>query len=93
MIYQLQLTNAILVVFSMGGAIVTKYMSLYHGDGIRKLCLWDTAVPSYCKTTKNPYGKSKEDTDKLIQLGYNDKPALNKYFGSIFSLKSIQKNL
>lgn len=86
-IYQLQLTDFILVGFSMGGAIVTKYMGLYQGYGVQKLCLWDAAVPSYCIGRNNPYGQTKEDTQKLIELGYTDRPALNQYFGGIFFAK------
>lgn len=80
----LNLNNFILTGFSMGGAIVCRYMALYKGYGVCKLCLWDAAVPSYCKTPRNPYGNSIEDTNKLLQMGYGDRPALNRYFGSIF---------
>lgn len=70
--------------FSMGGAIATRYMALYNGYGVSKLCLLDSAVPSYCKTLENPYGQTIESTNQLIDLGFNDRPALNQYFGSIF---------
>lgn len=83
-IYSLNLSNFDLLGFSMGGAIVTRYMQLYGGYGVRKLCLCDAAVPSYCKSINNPYGQTIESTNKLINLGYNDRPALNEYFGSIF---------
>lgn len=83
-IKNLSLDNFTLLGFSMGGAIVTRYMRRYEGYGVEKLCLCDAAVPSYCKTTHNPYGNSLEDTDNLIRLGYRDRPSLNKYFGSIF---------
>lgn len=80
----LNLKRFALLGFSMGGAIVTRYMALYKGYGVSKLCLLDAAVPSYCKTARNPYGNAVEETNKLIALGYCDRPALNKYFGSIF---------
>lgn len=83
-ITQLDLRDITLVGFSMGGAIVTRYMSMYKSYGVSKLCYWDAAVPSYSKTIHNPYGKTKEDTDKFIRLGYKNRPELNKYFGSIF---------
>ena len=83
-IYYLNLSNFYLLGFSMGGAIVTRYMALYNGYGVSKLCLCDAAVPSYSKSIHNPYGQKIEDTNKLINLGYNDRPALNEYFGSIF---------
>lgn len=90
-IYSLNLCNFDLLGFSMGGAIVTKYMKLYKGYGVRKLCLLDAAVPSYCKTLSNPYGQSIENTNKLIKLGIKDRPALNEYFGSIFFHKEQSK--
>ena len=90
-IYTLNLSNFDLLGFSMGGAIVTRYMQLYRGYGVRKLCLCDAAVPSYCKSFNNPYGQTIESTNKLIELGYNDRPALNEYFGSIFFYKQISK--
>lgn len=80
----LNLSQFDLLGFSMGGAIVTRYMRLYGGYGVRKLCLCDAAVPSYCKSMNNPYGQTVEDTEHLIKLGYKDRPALNEYFGSIF---------
>lgn len=83
-IYALNLWNFDLLGFSMGGAVVTRYMKMYQGYGVRKLCLLDAAVPSYCKSYSNPYGQTIEDTNKLIQLGLKDRPKLNEYFGSIF---------
>ena len=90
-IYTLNLWNFDLLGFSMGGAIVTRYMKLYQGYGVRKLCLLDSAVPSYCKSNQNPYGQLLEDTNHLIKLGLNDRPALNEYFGSIFFYKEQSK--
>lgn len=90
-IYALNLKNFDLLGFSMGGAIVTRYMQLYRGYGVRKLCLCDAAVPSYCKSMNNPYGQTIEATNQLIELGYKDRPALNEYFGGIFFYKQPSK--
>lgn len=90
-IYALNLWNFDLLGFSMGGAIVTRYMKMYQGYGVRKLCLLDSAVPSYSKSYANPYGQSVQDTNKLINLGLNDRPALNEYFGSIFFYREQSK--
>ena len=87
----LNLSNFDLLGFSMGGAIVTRYMQLYRGYGVRKLCLCDAAVPSYCKSPNNPYGSSIEAANQLIALGFKDRPALNEYFGSIFFYKQHSK--
>lgn len=90
-IYSLNLWNFDLLGFSMGGAIVTRYMKMYQEYGVRKLCLLDAAVPSYCKSSTNPYGQSLESTNNLIKLGFNDRPALNEYFGSIFFYNNQSK--
>lgn len=86
-IRSLNLSNFDLLGFSMGGAIVTRYMRLYQGYGVRKLCLCDAAVPSYCKTINNPYGQTIESTNQLIKLGFDDRPLLNEFFGKIFFYK------
>lgn len=88
----LGLSHFSLLGFSMGGAIITRYMAIYQGYGVEKLCLCDAAVPSYCKSTNNPYGQTIEDTNQLIELGYKDRPALNQYFGSIFFAKQHSKS-
>ncbi|MCI8518675.1 MAG: alpha/beta hydrolase [Clostridia bacterium] len=90
-IYMLNLWDFDLLGFSMGGAIVTRYMRRYQGYGVKRLCLLDAAVPSYSKSYYNPYGQSLEDTNNLIKLGFNDRPALNEYFGSIFFYKEQSK--
>lgn len=79
----LQLDNFTLCGFSMGGAISARYMAKY-AHGVEKLVLLDAAVPSYCKTRNNPHGQTVADTDKLIELGWKDRPALNETFGKIF---------
>lgn len=81
---ELKLHYFVLFGFSMGGAVAAKYMSIYRGYGVSKLCLCSAAVPSYCKSSQNPYGASDQDTNRLIALGYQDRPALNQYFGSVF---------
>lgn len=80
----MNLSRFALLGFSMGGAITVRYMALYKGYGVTKLCLLDAAVPSYSKTACNPYGNDVETTNKLIRAGFCDRPALNEYFGSIF---------
>jgi len=80
----LDLKKFILAGFSMGGGVVVKYMSKYKGYGVNKLLLIDAAVPSYSKDSTNPYGQSIEDTNKLIELGYRDRPALNQHFATLF---------
>lgn len=91
-IYTLGLWNFDLLGFSMGGAIVTRYMKMYKGYGVKKLCLLDAAVPSYLQSYSNPYGQSLESTNNLIKLGLTDRPMLNEYFGSIFFYNNQSKS-
>lgn len=88
----LKLDNFTLLGFSVGGAIATRYMNIYKGIGVNKLCLVSAAVPSYSKTLTNPYGQNIEDTDNLIKLGYNDRTALNEYFGNLFFYNKSSKS-
>lgn len=89
----LNLTNFVLVGFSMGGAIVTRYMTLYNGYGVSKLCLLDAAVPSFTKTQNNPYGVTKEYVNGLIQQAYTDRPKLNKDFGNMLFASNPSQEL
>lgn len=82
-IKSLNLTNITLVGFSMGGAIVTEYITKYNGYAVRKLSLWSAAVPSFTKTVNNPYGMEKEAVDKLITQAYTNRPQMNEDFGKM----------
>lgn len=92
-IMALNLRDIILVGFSVGGAIAVKYMAMYKGYGVSKLCLWSAAAPSFTKTINNPYGMTKEDVNKLLVQCYTDRPKLNEYFGTIFFAKEHSEPL
>ena len=67
----------------MGADIQTSYeikaihehMKMYQGYGVRKLCLLDAAIPSYCKSYYKPYGQSIEST-VLDPFGFNSYTAI-----------------
>ncbi|MCL2354671.1 MAG: alpha/beta hydrolase [Oscillospiraceae bacterium] len=93
-IVALNLNNIILAGFSVGGAIVTRYMRKYNGHGVSKLCLLSAAVPSFTKNTNNPYAAfTKEEINKLLMDIYKDRPKLNEYFGSLFFAQEHSKPL
>ncbi len=81
-ILNLKLHNIILVGFSMGGAIVCRYMYLYKNYAVSKLCLIDAAVPSFTKTVNNPYGSTIQSVDSLINQALTDRPQMNEDFGN-----------
>lgn len=56
----LQVENATLVGFSVGGALSIRYMSRYNGRRISKLALIDAVSPSFVKNQESPYGVPKE---------------------------------
>ena len=75
-----QLSNFILVGFSMGGAIVLRYMNLFRGYGVKKLILLAAAAPCWTQRPGFPYGLSRESVDNLIRLAETDRPQLARQF-------------
>lgn len=63
---RLGLCRFTLVGFSMGGAIVLRYMRLFRGYGVKKLILLSAAAPCWTKRPGFPYGLTKEYVDGLI---------------------------
>ena len=55
---KLNLRSFTLVGFSMGGAIVSRYMGRYQGHGVKKLCLLAAAAPRFTQTADFPYGET-----------------------------------
>ncbi len=74
------LRNIILVGFSMGGAIVLRYMRLFHGYRIKKLILLAAAAPSWTQRPGYPYGLSREYVNRLIRQAETDRPQLAHTF-------------
>lgn len=72
----LGLRNFILGGFSMGGAIVLRYMRLFRGYGVRKLMLFAAAAPCWTQRNGFPYGKTREEVDQLICQACSDRPQL-----------------
>lgn len=65
-----------LVGFSMGGAVVLRYMRRFKGYGVKKLVLLAAAAPSWTQKPDFPYGLTKEYVDSLITLARTDRPQL-----------------
>lgn len=82
---KLKIKNAVLVGFSMGGAIAIRYMSLYSGAHISKLALCGAAAPIWTQREDFSYNFLKSAVDELIELNYNDRPMLLSNFSKIFS--------
>ena len=65
-----------LVGFSMGGAIVLRYMRKFRGYGVCRLLPLAAAAPSWTERPGFPYGMTREAVDELIELAQTDRPQL-----------------
>jgi non-heme chloroperoxidase len=89
---QLQVNDATLCGFSMGGAIAVMYVSLYGTMRVTKLVLAGAAAPSWTQREDFPYNLPKSDVDDLIALNNTDRPKLLSNFGKIFSATETTLN-
>ncbi len=88
----LDIKNAVLVGFSMGGSIAIRYVSKYKGAHISKLALCGAAAPIWTQRDDFPYNLLKSDVDDLIELNYKDRPKLLTDFAKIFSATETSLN-
>ena len=82
---QLEIEDATLCGFSMGGAIAVLYISLYGSMRVSKLVLAGAATPCWTQREDFPYNIPKSDVDDLIALNNTDRPKLLSNFAKIFS--------
>ncbi len=81
---KLDIQDATLGGFSMGGAIAIHYVAKYDAEHVSKLALFGAAAPVWTKRTDYPYGFSKDEVNDLIQLSKTNRPQLLENFGKIF---------
>ena len=89
---QLDVKNATLCGFSMGGAIAAWYVSLFGTMRVSKLVLAGAATPSWTQREDFPYNIPKSDVDDLISLNNTDRPKLLSNFAKIFSATETTLN-
>jgi len=89
---QLEIEDATLCGFSMGGAIAAMYVSLYGTMRVTKLVLAGAATPSWTQRDDFPYNMPKSDVDDLITLNNTDRPKLLSNFAKIFSATETSLN-
>lgn len=63
----LQLQDFAMVGFSMGGAIVLRYMRLFGGFEVERLVLLSAAAPSWTQRPGFPYGLTRQYVNELIR--------------------------
>jgi pimeloyl-ACP methyl ester carboxylesterase len=89
---KLEIEDAVLVGFSMGGAIAIRYLSLYNGAHVSRLALCGAAAPIWTKRKDFPYNLPQSAVDDLIKLNYKDRPKLISDFAKIFSATETSLN-
>jgi len=89
---ELEINDAILCGFSMGGAIAIRYMSLYYEAHVSKLVLAGAAAPSWTQRQDFPYNLPANAVNDLITLCNIDRPKLISDFSKILSATESSLN-
>lgn len=83
-IEQLELEDATLVGFSMGGGEVVRYFSRHGGKGVTKAALISSIIPFLLKTDDNPEGHPKEKSEITANAIKEDRIEFLDNFGKTF---------
>lgn len=89
---KLDVKDAVLVGFSMGGAIAIRYVSMDEGTHVSKLVLSGAAAPIWTQRPDFPYNLPQHAVDELISLNNKDRPKLLSNFAKIFSATETSLN-
>jgi non-heme chloroperoxidase len=89
---KLEIEDAVMGGFSMGGAIAVRYVSVDEGAHVSKLGLFGAAAPVWTQRDDFPYNLPKSAVDELIELNYQDRPKLLSNFAKIFSATETSLN-
>jgi pimeloyl-ACP methyl ester carboxylesterase len=89
---KLDVKDAVLGGFSMGGAIAVRFAAKDNGTHISKLALFGAAAPIWTQRPDFPYNLPKSAVDDLIELNNMDRPKLLANVGKIFSATETSLN-
>jgi non-heme chloroperoxidase len=89
---KLQIKDAVLGGFSMGGAIAIRFAALDNDARISKLILISAAAPIWTQRKDFPYNLPQSAVDDLIKLNYEDRPKLLSDFAKILSATKTSLN-
>jgi pimeloyl-ACP methyl ester carboxylesterase len=89
---KLDIKNAVLGGFSMGGSIAVRYAARDNGTHISKLALFGAAAPIWTQRDDFKFNLPKSAVDDLIALNYKDRPKLLSNFAKIFSADETSLN-
>ena len=92
---KLNIQNAVLGGFSMGGAVVIQYVTKYNSAHISKLALFAAAAPSWKQRGDFPYGVPAANVEELIKATMTNRQDLIAGFGADFPAREggISKNV
>jgi len=88
----LEIEDAVLGGFSMGGSIAIHFASADDGAHVSKLALFGAAAPIWTQRKDFPYNLPKSAVNELIKLNYQDRPKLLSNFAKIFSATETSLN-
>lgn len=84
-INELNLSDAVIAGFSMGGGEVARYFSRYGSERVSKAMLLSAVPPFLLKTDDNPNGgMEQDDVDGMIQAVKDDRITFLDGFGKMF---------
>jgi pimeloyl-ACP methyl ester carboxylesterase len=89
---ELDLTDATLVGFSMGGGEVVRYLSEYGSERVTSAVLVSAVTPFLLKTENNPDGVDGKVFDQIEEQLRADRPAFLKDFGAKFYGRTVLKH-
>jgi non-heme chloroperoxidase len=89
---ELDIKDAVLGGFSMGGAIAVRYAAGNHGNRISKLALFGAAAPIWTQREDFPFNLPQSAVDDLIKLNHKDRPKLLSDVAKIFSATATSLN-
>lgn len=89
---KLDIKDAVLGGFSMGGSIAVHYAAADNGNRISKLALFGAAAPIWTQRDDFKFNLPKGAVDDLIALNYKDRPKLLSDFAKIFSATETSLN-
>jgi non-heme chloroperoxidase len=89
---KLEIKDAVLGGFSIGGAIAIRYVSVYNAAHVSRLALFGAAAPIWTQRDDFPYNLPTKAVDDLIALNFKDRPKLISDFAKIFSATETSLN-
>ena len=89
---KLEIEDAVMGGFSMGGAIAIRYVAVDDGAHVTKLALFGAAAPIWTQRDDFPFNLPRSAVDELIELNYKDRPKLLSNFARIFSATETSLN-